>query len=80
MDKSEIIDQIKNLNNKQKKALIDYIKSSYSIFDEKLEVNACPHCGSGKIIKNGNQNGCSRFLCKVCNKTFNSLRYVFCHF
>lgn len=34
-------------------------------------VIACAHCGSGHIVRNGHNRGLQRYLCRVCNRTFN---------
>ena len=33
----------------------------------------CPYCNSNHVIKNGRYKGKQRFICKVCEKNFNSL-------
>ena len=33
----------------------------------------CPHCGKGRIIRNGHSDGLQRYLCKDCRATFNAL-------
>jgi len=63
--------RITNLTTKEKIELIKYIKSSYSIFDEYVEVSECSHCNSKNIIKWGKTStGVLRFKCKDCNKYF----------
>lgn len=62
--------KIEHLSTDQKKELISFIKSSYSIFDEYSNISNCPHCNSNKIIKNGTRNCINRYLCKDCKKSF----------
>jgi transposase-like protein len=63
---------IKHLSISDKKELIDYIKSSYSVFDEySINVKACPECHSDYIVKNGTRKGIQKYICKDCKKNFN---------
>ena len=62
--------EINSLSTSQRKELINIIKNSYSIFDEKSEVKECPYCNSIHIVKNGTRKGINRFICKECGKSF----------
>ncbi len=62
--------RVNTLSVKEKQDLIEYLRSSYSIFDEHADVTACRHCGSGKIVKNGIRNGHHRYICRTCKKSF----------
>ena len=33
----------------------------------------CPHCESGRVIRNGHANGLQRYRCRECSKTFSAL-------
>ena len=35
----------------------------------KLGMN-CPHCESGKVVKNGHRQGKQSYLCRICNRQF----------
>ncbi|NJK94626.1 MAG: IS1595 family transposase [Bacteroidetes bacterium] len=61
---------VQKLNKSQKLELINYIKSSYSVFDDFSHVQGCPRCGSTHIVKNGTRNSITRYLCKDCRKSF----------
>ena len=64
--------RIKKLSIKDKKDLIAYIKSSYSVFDDySAVVKACPVCGSNHIVKNGKRKEVQKYVCKDCKKNFN---------
>ena len=64
--------RIKNLPVKDKKDLIDFIKSSYSVFDDYSGcVKTCPTCHSSRIVKNGTRKGVQKYICRDCNKNFN---------
>ena len=62
--------QIEKLSTNQKKDLIEYIKNSYSIFDEYTNLTHCPYCESKHFIKHDNKNNVQRYLSKDCGKTF----------
>lgn len=62
--------KVNRLDSQQKRDLINYLKSSYSIFDEHVKITACPHCGSSHIVKNGTRNGHHKYVCKNCKKNF----------
>ena len=63
---------IQKLSITEKKDLIDFIKGSYSLFDEYSTcVNSCPVCHSGRIVKNGLRKGVQKYICSDCNKNFN---------
>ncbi len=68
------IDKIKSNINKlkvnERLELIDFIKNSYSIFNEFANVEKCPRCQSNHIVKNGVRNNINRFLCRDCGKSF----------
>ena len=61
---------VSGLKIDERKQLMEYIKSSYSVFNEHSDVTNCPHCNSKNIKKNGVRNDTQRFLCKECHKTF----------
>ena len=61
---------INKLNVKERLELIDFIKNSYSIFNQYAKIEKCPHCSSVKIVKNGVRNNINRFICKDCGKSF----------
>lgn len=46
-------------------------RNSYQAI-EQVRATACPHCGGGRIVRNGLQNGLQRMLCRGCSKTFNA--------
>lgn len=62
--------KIEKLSVKQKRDLINFIKNSYSVFNEIASVDKCPHCGSSHIVKNGTRNEITRYLCRECSKSF----------
>lgn len=33
----------------------------------------CPHCGDGRVVRNGTANDLQRYKCRGCQKTFNAL-------
>jgi transposase-like protein len=33
----------------------------------------CPHCESGRVIRNGHANGLQRYRCRECSKTYSAL-------
>jgi len=70
MNINSLKSKINKLNVSQKRELINYIKTNYSVFDEYAEVKCCPYCYSNHIIKNGTRKGITRYLCKDCKKTF----------
>jgi transposase-like protein len=72
MQLKEIKNKIKNLSIGDKKDLIDFIKNSYSVFDDYSAcVKSCPTCFSVHIIKNGTRKGVQKYVCRDCNKNFN---------
>ncbi len=70
MSISNIKSRVSKLSISEKVELIDFIKNSYSIFDEYSEINSCSFCGSGKIFKNGTRNGFQKYVCKDCERNF----------
>lgn len=71
MKVSVIKDDIKHLSIQEKRELIEYIKRSYSIFDEHSIMTVCPECSSKGIVKNGKRKGVQKYVCKDCGKNFN---------
>lgn len=64
--------RINHLSIQEKKSLVDYIKGSYSVFDDySLDVKACPVCNSTYIVKNGLRKDVQKYICKDCKKNFN---------
>jgi transposase-like protein len=61
---------VQKLNKSQKQDLINFIKSSYSVFEESSAVQGCPRCGSTHVVKNGTRNKITRYLCRDCSKSF----------
>ena len=42
-----------------------------------IKCTHCPYCDSEHIVHNGSyRNGIKRFLCKSCNRSFNSLTHT----
>lgn len=67
-----IKNRIKPLSVEDKKELIAFIKSSYSIFDDSpMSIKSCPACFSNKIVKNGKRKGIQKYVCRDCKKNFN---------
>jgi transposase-like protein len=67
-----IKNRISQLSVNEKKDLIMFIKSSYSVFDDySIDVNACPDCHSNHIVKNGTRKGVQKYVCRDCKKNFN---------
>lgn len=62
--------KISKLRISERKELIDFIRNSYSVFNEYAKVEKCPHCGSNHIVKNGTRNDITRYLCRDCGKSF----------
>jgi transposase-like protein len=64
--------RINSLSVEDKKELAAYIKSSYSIFDDRsISIKACPDCFSSHIVKNGKRKGIQKYVCRDCKKNFN---------
>ncbi len=70
MNIEKLKSKIAKLSKSDKKDLIDFIKTSYSIFDDFSSVHTCPSCHSENIVKNGTRNSITRYLCKDCKKSF----------
>ena len=62
--------KVSKLSVKQRRELIDFIKNSYSVFNEYATVEKCPACGSKHIVKNGTRKGITRHICRNCRKSF----------
>ena len=59
------------LTTDEKTSLIRELKAnSIDKEDFKENINACPHCKSGKIIKYGKHKQVQRYLCNDCHRTF----------
>jgi transposase-like protein len=69
-DLRKVKEKVAHLSTKEKQELIAYLKSSYSVFDEHVNVKACPTCGSDHIVKNGTRNGHNKYICRGCKKNF----------
>jgi|GEM_PF-2218241 len=69
-DLRKLREKISHLSSRQKRDLIQYLKTSYSVFDEHVNVKACPTCGSNHIVKNGTRNGYNKYICRACKKNF----------
>ena len=59
----------------QKRAFLSWAKSlsksnAASKDSGKSEKAVCPFCGSVHIRRNGHRNGCQRFVCVECRRTF----------
>ena len=37
------------------------------------EIQACPHCKSARVVRNGSASGLQRYKCRACLRTFNAL-------
>lgn len=62
--------KVSKLNVKQRRELIDFIRNSYSLFNEYAKVEKCPFCGSSHIVKNGTRKEINRYICRDCRKSF----------
>jgi transposase-like protein len=58
------------LTPKKKELLATELRNSYSVFYKYDQVNACPHCTSKHIVKNGTRNAFHRYMCRYCKKSF----------
>src|SRR5271169_894319 len=64
--------QLLRLSIDEKRSIIDFLKNSYSIFDEHAkDVKNCPSCFSDYIVKNGTRKGVQKYVCRKCGKNFN---------
>jgi len=45
------------------------IKEKADSEEQAIEIE-CPHCGSGRIVRNGHQNNKQSYLCRDCKKSF----------
>lgn len=83
MKNSEILEQIKNLTDDEKREIVSILNRLLiqgelnKEFDREeltekrfAHDRKCPHCASSVIVKNGTHNGRQRFFCKNCKKTF----------
>ena len=69
-DKQSFIDWIHSLSLVVKPATISNDTDSIEEFLKSHKSNACPHCGSSNVIKNGHMNGKQRFVCHDCHTSF----------
>lgn len=56
--------------SKEKREIADFLRNDCNIFDEHVKVDACPHCDSKHIVKNGTRNGHNKYVCRNCKKNF----------
>ena len=59
------------LTGEEKKELIDFIKSSFSVFDQYSNIDSCPRCFSFHFKKDGKRKGIQRYKCLDCKRYFN---------
>jgi transposase-like protein len=76
----KIVEQVPELNHGQRLHLrkkIEHcsdLKEVCDLLEGRIENNPhCPHCQSGDFIKHGFRNNLTRYRCKTCSKTFNTL-------
>lgn len=77
-DVDELRKIIEELNNKLE--LLEASKKAiYNMVFKEKQILCCPKCGSININKNGKYNGRQNYICKDCNKKFNSLTNTVFH-
>ena len=69
---TELMEIIKRLPEKGVNELLEKAKEIKEEVEkeEETEVPSCPHCESGKVVRNGNQKGSQRYICRECKKSF----------
>ncbi len=68
------LDHTQRVYLKQELSTVDKKKTVCDLLEKRVEHNyQCVHCGSNSIIKHGKRSGLTRYLCKNCGKTFNTL-------
>jgi len=84
----EILSQVKNLITELSadalKKLADYIRTEEFVQRlattlENGSCDACRHCGSPRIVRNGFFNGRQRYLCRGCGRTCTHLTGTLLH-
>lgn len=79
MEKSEIINYLKELNESELEDILfeinsvglkneDYLKIRRDLLNNKQ--GRCPYCSSNKYVRNGKENNVQRYICKTCKKSF----------
>jgi hypothetical protein len=70
---------IPKLSIDENKSLIEFIKSSYSIFDDySAAVNSCPQCYSKHIVKNGLRNVFKKTFVEIAIRTLITDQTLYC--
>jgi len=76
----KIIAQVPDLDHQQRVSLnqklssVSRLKIVCDLLEKRIENNYhCLHCGSDSIVKHGKRSGLTRYRCKSCGKTFNTL-------
>lgn len=79
-DFQDILEQLSNLSDAQRKALTAALKANASdnsalgLIDTRFEADpCCGHCRSRSVSHWGHTNGLRRYRCKDCKRTFNAL-------
>lgn len=79
MDESvyrQVLAQIEGMSAEQVEGVLESLKARHGVNHverlllARLSERHCPHCAGERIVKNGNNKGIQRFLCRDCAKTF----------
>lgn len=75
-----LVDQLGDLTQVQREALVEALSARGSSAEVVALIEtrfaaapACGHCGSGEFRSWGQASGLKRYMCKVCDRTFNAL-------